>query len=509
MPLFGLSGTSFAGQLTLAWDAVANATGYKVHFGQSSGTYTASVDAGNKLNQAVTGLNDGTRYYFAVTAYGPQGTTESGFSNQVSAVVPTTSTPPPTPAPPVASFTASPTSGTAPLVVTLTDTSTGTVTSRSWNLGDGTSATSTSVNKTYSTAKTYTVTLTVTGSSGSTTATKSISVSAPSGGGGSVGGGTGGGTGSNSGLVASYSFEETSGSQVKDASGNANNGTLSGATRIATGRFGRALKFNGTSDWVTVDHSASLNLTKGMTLEAWVYPTTSSTSTPATILMKEASGTASYRIYTHANSGPRPTSIINIGGASKTLLGGPTLPVNTWSHVAATYDGATHKLYVNGELVNSQSQTGSIDVSTGKLRIGGNSVWGYYFAGYIDEVRVYNRALSEAEIGADSNAAGTGSGSQGEIVIDNAAAGAADATRRFTGTWCVSSASGPYGADSLYSCGSGVDTYRWTPVIATAGTYNVYVRWPQHPNRSTAVPITVRHSGGTTTPPPTFNEQSG
>jgi PKD repeat protein len=504
LSLLGLSGTSFAGQLTLTWDAVANATGYKVYFGQSSGGYTASVDAGNKLTQTVAGLTDGTRYYFAVTAYGPPGTAESGYSNQVSAVVPTT-----TSAPPVASFTASPTSGTAPLVVTLTDTSTGTVNSRSWNLGDGTTSTSQTVTKTYSNAGTYTVTLTVTGSSGSTTATKSISVSAPAGGGGTAGGGTvggatGGSTGSNSGLVASYSFEEASGSQVTDASGNANNGTISGATRVAAGRFGRALKFNGKSDWVTVDHSASLNLTKGMTLEAWVYPTASTTS--ATILMKEASGNATYRIYSNF-LGKGPASIINVGGAAKTLSGGPTLPVNTWSHVASTYDGSTQKLYVNGALVGSSRQTGSIDVSTGKLRIGGNSIWGYYFAGYIDEVRIYNRALSAAEIGADSNAAGTGSSSQGEIVIDNASAGVADTTRSFTGTWCVSSASGPYGPDSLYSCGSGVDTYRWTPVIATAGTYDVYVRWTQHPNRSTAVPITVRHAAGTTSR--TFNEQSG
>jgi PKD repeat protein len=504
LSLFGLSEASFAGQLTLAWDAVANATGYKVHFGQSSGTYSASVDAGNKLTQTVTGLTDGARYYFAVTAYGPPGTAESSYSNQVSGVVPSTSTPPP-----VASFTASPTSGTAPLAVTLTDTSTGTVTSRSWNLGDGTTATSQTVAKTYSTAGTYTVTLTVTGSSGSTTATKSISVSAPTAsggtsGGGTVGDGTGGGTGS-SGLVASYSFEETSGSQVVDASGNANNGTISGATRIAAGRFGRALKFNGKSDWVTVDHSASLNLTKGMTLEAWVYPT-ASTSTPATILIKEASRTASYRIYTN-QSGGKPTSIINIGGGMKTLSGGSTLPLNTWSHVAATYDGSTQKLYVNGALVGSRSQSGSIDTSTGKLRIGGNSIWGYFFAGYIDEVRIYNRALSAAEIGADSNVAGTGSSSQGEIIIDNAPVGVADTTRSFTGTWCVSGASGPYGADSLYSCGSGLDTYRWTPVIATAGTYDVYVRWTQHPNRSTAVPIAVTHAGGTTSK--TFNEQSG
>jgi hypothetical protein len=76
--------------------------------------------------------------------------------------------------------------------------------------------------------------------------------------------------------------------------------------------------------------------------------------------------------------------------------------------LAATYDGATQKLYVNGALVGNRSQTGAITLSNGALRIGGNSVWGEYFTGYIDEVRVYNRALTQAEIAEDSRMAVVG-----------------------------------------------------------------------------------------------------
>ena len=93
----------------------------------------------------------------------------------------------------------------------------------------------------------------------------------------------------------------------------------------------------------------------------------------------------------------------------------------------------------------------------------------------------------------------------GEIILDNALAGQSGAGRSFAGTWCLSAAPSPFGADSLYSCGSGPDTYRWTPTIPTSGTYAVSVRWTQHPNRSTAVPITVCHAGGCTTL--TFNQQ--
>ena len=121
--LFMVSGHSFAGQVTLAWDAVANATGYKVHYGQTSrsvpgSTYSSMIDAANQLTHTVPALTDGVQYYFAVTAYGPNGAT-SDYSNEVTKVVAT--------AAPVASFTANPTSGVAPLTVTLTDTSTGSV----------------------------------------------------------------------------------------------------------------------------------------------------------------------------------------------------------------------------------------------------------------------------------------------------------------------------------------------------------------------------------------------
>ena len=77
------------------------------------------------------------------------------------------------------------------------------------------------------------------------------------------------------------------------------------------------------------------------------------------------------------------------------------LPAVTWSHVAVTYDGASLRLYVNGAQVSSRAATGSLVASTGALRIGGNSVWGEYFRGRIDELRIYNRSLSASEIAAN------------------------------------------------------------------------------------------------------------
>ncbi len=77
----------------------------------------------------------------------------------------------------------------------------------------------------------------------------------------------------NSGLVGAWGFSEGSGGTTADASGNGNTGTITGATWTAQGRYGNALSFNGTSNVVRVPSSASLNLTTGMTLSAWIRPT--------------------------------------------------------------------------------------------------------------------------------------------------------------------------------------------------------------------------------------------
>ena len=282
----------------------------------------------------MSGLTDGARYYLAVKAY--NGTTTSNFSSEVNAVV--------LAAAPVASFNASPTTGTAPLVVTLTDTSSGSITSRSWNLGDGTTATTQAVADLFE-PRDLRVTLTVTGSGGSTTATRSISVTAPtvtSGSGGTTTGDTTGsttggatttsGTAANTkGLVAAYGFEEPTGRDVVNASQPGNAGMISGAARVATAFFGRALRFNGKSDGATVDDSASLDLTNGMTLEAWVYPTVPMSSR-TTVLLKERSRGLAYSLYANSDRG-NPSNTINTGDANSESQPAPSCqstPGPTW-----------------------------------------------------------------------------------------------------------------------------------------------------------------------------------
>jgi hypothetical protein len=202
------------------------------------------------------------------------------------------------------------------------------------------------------------------------------------------------------GLVGAWGFNETSGGTVADASGKGNTGTVAGATRTTTGKFGRALSFDGVNDVVTIPDSASLDLTKGMTLEAWVNPT--ATSGFRTAIFKEnlAAGRPAYSLY-GSNGSARPTAEI---GAT-TLAGSQSIPTNTWSHIAATFDGANVRVYRNGTLVGTRALSGSLAQTGNPLKIGGNGIWSEWFRGQIDEVRVWNVARSATQIQADMNAA--------------------------------------------------------------------------------------------------------
>jgi chitodextrinase len=197
------------------------------------------------------------------------------------------------------------------------------------------------------------------------------------------------------GLVASYAADENQGNTLNDFSGNGNHGTITGASWSTSGRFGAALSFNGSGNRVRVNSSASLNLTTAMTLEAWIRPTASQSGW-RTIMQKEVDA---WFLNASNSSGPlRPAGGGTFGGTVAFLSGTVANPVNAWTHVALTYDGAALRLYVNAIQVNSTARTGSIQTTGNPLWIGGNSPYGEYFRGLIDEMRVYNRALNQGEI---------------------------------------------------------------------------------------------------------------
>jgi chitodextrinase len=198
-------------------------------------------------------------------------------------------------------------------------------------------------------------------------------------------------------VVAAYSFNEGTGSAVADSSGNGNIGNTANTAWSSGGKYGGALSFNGTNSIVNIPDSNSLHLSSGLTLEAWVKPT-SITSIWSDVIYK---GNDIFYLEASSPQSDKPAGAITVGSSEVQLFGTKALPVNSWTYLALTYDGANLRLYVNGAQVASVAQTGPIATSTNALQIGGDTIYGQNFAGLIDDVRVYNTARTSAQIQTD------------------------------------------------------------------------------------------------------------
>src|SRR5262249_36769691 len=202
-------------------------------------------------------------------------------------------------------------------------------------------------------------------------------------------------------LVAYWKFDEGNGTTISDASGNGNTGTLVNGPQWTNGVSGKALYFDGIASNVAVLNSTSLDLPNSFTFSAWVNPAVAQSNFTAAI-SKNSSSDHVYFLY--ATSGGSycggtgfPLAGANIAGSQDIVCSASGVPLNTWSHLTSTYDGSTLRFYVNGSLSQSVTASGTIESGTGTFQIGA-SQWGEYFNGLIDEVRIYNRALSDTEI---------------------------------------------------------------------------------------------------------------
>jgi len=195
-------------------------------------------------------------------------------------------------------------------------------------------------------------------------------------------------------LVAYWKFDEGAGSTAADSSGNRNTGILTNGPLWTPGRIGSALYFDGTDDNVTVADSNSLNLSDAFTLSAWVNPSEAFSDFRA-ILVKN------YTYYFYADVSGYCGDGTPLAGfdqaTSNVVCQSTALTPNTWTHLAATYNGSTITLYRDGLPVAVANASGPLTPTPGTLQIGA-SQYGEYFKGMIDEVRIYKTALSDTEI---------------------------------------------------------------------------------------------------------------
>ncbi len=202
--------------------------------------------------------------------------------------------------------------------------------------------------------------------------------------------------------VLALGFDDGSGSVARDSSEFGNDGEINGANWSTAGKHGGALSFDDANeDWVTVADDDSLDVGEELTISAWVRP--DETRAWQMLLTKESTNWFSYALY--AEGAQSPEAYVSEAEPGYASTWAPAaLPVDQWSHVAMTSDGTTLRLYVDGSQVAS-AQSDPAQDTAGALRIGGNSMWGEYFDGLIDDVRVYDQALTATEIATDKTTA--------------------------------------------------------------------------------------------------------
>ena len=216
-----------------------------------------------------------------------------------------------------------------------------------------------------------------------------------------------------------YGFADD-GTPVPDLSGNGNTGTVVGATWTGSGKLGGGYDFDGTNDYIEAADSTSLDIRGAFTISAWVRR--AATSDPwgvYCILAKHDDLTdRAYNLYVNGSYVTCQMSSSGSGTQLYAFRTASTVALTNWRHVVVQWGGVPNaggRIYIDGVeqalTINHNSFSGTnIYNSSQPLRVGSKSNGGWYFPGTIDDVRLYDRALSEGEIQGLFQEGGTNTG---------------------------------------------------------------------------------------------------
>jgi len=203
---------------------------------------------------------------------------------------------------------------------------------------------------------------------------------------------------SGDGLVGWWKMDEGTSTVAHDFSGKGNQGTVTSGTWVI-GKKAGALSLDGSSSFVDVGANSSLAITGDMTLSAWVNPTSLSPSTQLNVIVSGRSAEVDQPYDMAINSGVILTQIHTTSGWQMVSSGAVSIPLNQWSHIMIVRSGLTFSFYKDGVFAGTGSITDPVYNPNWNGALIGKGFYGgaRFFNGRIDDVRIYNRALSASE----------------------------------------------------------------------------------------------------------------
>ena len=216
--------------------------------------------------------------------------------------------------------------------------------------------------------------------------------------------------GLNSGLVGYWSFDgkDMAGVTAYDRSGNANNGTLTNGPVRAIGKIGQGLSFDGVDDYVDSGTASVLDDLGPVSISAWIYPRSEGESGVGAIVTKDTALTSGYWLLRMYSAGINSLSFIKNYSTTDLIIATAdnAITLNTWQHITLVWDGSSSavnaKIYINATEASYVQQQNGVDTKNSdnalNLYIGNRGNSNITFDGSIDDVRIYNRALTSDEV---------------------------------------------------------------------------------------------------------------
>ena len=183
---------------------------------------------------------------------------------------------------------------------------------------------------------------------------------------------------------------------VVDSSGKGNDGVITSATSTSAGRWSSAYDFDGIDDKINITQPNWNLLNTSITVSVWAKPNIVNSWTQAGLLTKRVNGGNQWDLGI-TNIGNVRFNVFNVTDSYSYAYGG-TAEAGKWNHIVGTYDNANIKVYLNGVQVHTSPWTSPISGAATNICAGVEITNGRYFNGTIDEIRIYNRSLSDSEI---------------------------------------------------------------------------------------------------------------